>query len=221
MASGWKGLLHNHVYSELSLKYLKIVAILPGQGERFIGKEVSRDILIATLNVGTMGSWSNEIFKMFSRRLIDVCCVQESRWRDESALKIAGRNSYYKFFWKGNDSGSVGVQVLVAKKWIDNVISVVRHGTRLIMLQLWKLSNQLCVCICPLTKSLWWRKRSFIWTTACFSQFSSPIRNSCSQGLSRHHGGCGYGGNENTRSFCCYLFSCNKYVLQKEKFAST
>ena len=53
---------------------------------------------------------------MLSRRLIDVCCVQESRWRGESALKIVGKNSYYKFFWKRDDSGSVGLQILVAEK---------------------------------------------------------------------------------------------------------
>ena len=52
---------------------------------------------------------SNEIVEMLSRRLIDFCCVQESRWRGESARKIAGRNSYYKFFWKGDDSGSAAV----------------------------------------------------------------------------------------------------------------
>ena len=55
MASGCKSSLHNHVCSDLILKYLKIVAILPGQGERFTDKEVNRDIHIATLNVGTMG----------------------------------------------------------------------------------------------------------------------------------------------------------------------
>ena len=42
-----------------------------------------------------------------------------------------------------------------------------------------------------------------------------------SQGLSWHHGGCGYGRNENTRSLCCYLFSFDKYILRKEKFASS
>ena len=56
LASGCKHLLPNHICSESSSKYLKIVAILLGQGERFTGKEVNRDILIATLNVGTMGS---------------------------------------------------------------------------------------------------------------------------------------------------------------------
>ena len=73
---------------------------------------------------------------MLSRRLIDICCVQESKWRGESAQKIAGRNSYYKFFYKEDDSGSEGVGVLVDEMWNDNMISVVRHSTRLIMLRL-------------------------------------------------------------------------------------
>ena len=47
-------MLQNHVCSGLYLKYLKMVAIVPGHGERFAGKEVNRDICIATLNVGTI-----------------------------------------------------------------------------------------------------------------------------------------------------------------------
>ena len=54
-----------------------MVAIVPGQGERSTGKEVSRDIHIATLDVGTMRGQCNEIVEMLSRRLIDICCIQE------------------------------------------------------------------------------------------------------------------------------------------------
>ena len=116
-----------------------MVAIVPGQCERFAGKEVNRATVnmgIATVNMGTMRGRSNGIFDMLSRRLKDICRVQESRWRGESAQKIAERNYYYKFFWNGNDSDSGGVGVFVAGKWIDTVISVVRHSTRLIMLRL-------------------------------------------------------------------------------------
>ena len=93
-----------------------MVAIVPGQRERFAGKEVNRDICIATVNMGTMRGRSNGIFDMLSRRLKDICLVQESRWRGKSAQKIAGRNYYYKFFWNGNDSDSGGVGVFVAGK---------------------------------------------------------------------------------------------------------
>ena len=98
------------------------------------------------------------------------------------------------FFWKGDDFGSEGVGVLVAGKWIDNIISII-----------WKINNQLYLCTCSSTRSLGWSKRWFLWTTACFSHFSSPIKNSCSscwinghvgqhsQGFSSHDGGYGYG----------------------------
>ena len=66
-----------------------MVAIMPVQCERSAGKEVSRDIRIATLNVSTMRHRNNEIIEMLSRRLTDICCVQESRCRGESARKIA------------------------------------------------------------------------------------------------------------------------------------
>ena len=89
-----------------------MIVIVPGQGERSTGK----DVCIATLNLGTMRGQSNEIVEMLSRRMIDISCVQESRWRGESARKIAGRNSYYKFLWKEDSSGSEGVGVLVARK---------------------------------------------------------------------------------------------------------
>ena len=49
---------------------------------------------------GTVRGGSNEIVEMLSRRLIesrrliDIGCVQESRWRGETSQKIGGRNSY-------------------------------------------------------------------------------------------------------------------------------
>ena len=77
------------------------------------------------MNDGTMRCCSNEIAEILSKTLIDICCVQKSRWRGESAWKITRINSYFKFFWKRDDSGNGGLGVLVAKKWINNVILVV------------------------------------------------------------------------------------------------
>ena len=142
-----------------------MVAIVPGQGERSAGKEVNRDICIAILNVGTMRGQSNEIVKTLSRRLIDICCVQESRWRVESARKIAGRNSYNTFFWKGNDPGLV---------------------TSMIMLV--SMANQH-----QFQSASWW---VWLWNTES-------------------------GRNENARSLCCYRFSCDKYILQKQKLTTS
>ena len=86
-----------------------VVIITPDLGEKSNGKEENRFICIVTLNVGTMS------VEMLSKRQIDICCEQESRWRGESAQKITGRNLYYKFFWRQDNSGNAGLRVLVAK----------------------------------------------------------------------------------------------------------
>ena len=99
-----------------------VAIIKPGQGERSTGREVNRVICIATLNVRFMRGRSNEIVEMLSRRQVDICCLQESRWRGEPARKITRTNSYFKFFWKGDNYSNGGVEVLVAHKWIDKVI---------------------------------------------------------------------------------------------------
>ena len=79
------------------------------------GKEVNRVIFIATLNIVTIKGQSNEIVKMLLKRQIDICGVQESRWRDESAGKVARINFLYKFFWKGDNSGNASVESWLRK----------------------------------------------------------------------------------------------------------
>ena len=116
----------------------------PGQdqGERPAG--LSRDIdkgqymklRIASLNVGTMRGRAAEIVEMLSRQNIDICCVQETRWKGESARKIMGKDSHYKFFWKGDESGHGGVGVLIKEKWIESVLSIARVSSRIILMKM-------------------------------------------------------------------------------------
>ena len=134
--------------------------------------------------------------------------MQESRWSCEPARRIAGRNSHYKFFWKRDDSGSLGVGVLVAGKWIDNVISVVGHSTRLIMLRLLcrkSIINFVCV-YAPQTgfsaeeKNRFYEQLLVLLTSVALSETLSLVIagdfhghvGQHSQGFSRHHGGYGY-----------------------------
>ena len=89
-------------------------------GLKICWQRVKQRYLYSYSKYGTMRGGSNEIVEMLSRRLIesrrliDIGCVQESRWRGETAQKIGGRNSYYKSFWRGDNSGIGGVGVLVA-----------------------------------------------------------------------------------------------------------
>ena len=88
------------------------------------------NLRICSLNVGTMCGRANEVVETLERRHVDICCVQETRWRGGSARMISGKSCRYKFFWIGDDSGTGGVGILLAEKWIEKVISVDRVDNR-------------------------------------------------------------------------------------------
>jgi len=91
---------------------------------------------IAALNVGTMKGRSSEVVETMERRGVDVCCLQETRWRGASARKISGKAAVYKFLWSGKDKGTGGVGVLVSERWIDNVFEVKRVSDRIMLVKL-------------------------------------------------------------------------------------
>jgi exonuclease III len=70
---------------------------------------------IGSVNVGTMKGRSGDIAEMAARRL-DICCVQETRWKGGSARNIGWDDGWYKFFWAGCEDGVAGVDVLVAER---------------------------------------------------------------------------------------------------------
>ena len=100
---------------------------VPGQGDRPAG---TCNIRLGNINVGSMSGRANEVVEMLTRRKVDVCCLQETRWRGGSARKIEGKDSLYKFFWSGDKSGFGGVGVMLAEKWIEAVLSVKRLNHR-------------------------------------------------------------------------------------------
>ena len=86
---------------------------------------------VASLNVGTLRGKSLEVVGILSERRVDVCCLQEVRWKGGGA-KVAT----YKLFWKGGEKGEAGVGVMVEKRWIDKVLKVERLNERCMLLRL-------------------------------------------------------------------------------------
>ena len=68
------------------------------------------------MNIGTMNGRANEIVEMLERRWVDICCVQEIRWKGPGSQWIVDRNKSYRFFWQeeNNERTIGGVCVLVA-----------------------------------------------------------------------------------------------------------
>ena len=91
---------------------------------------------IASWNVGTMKRRSLEVVETLERRNVDICCVQEVRFRGKQSRLFEGKEMKYKFTWSGNDEGTYGVGVLIAEKWISSILEVNRISDRIIHLRL-------------------------------------------------------------------------------------
>ena len=81
---------------------------------------------MGTLNVNTLIGRVCEVVETLSRRKVDVCCIQETRYRGGNYRTINGKDTRYKLYWSGNDKGTAGVGVFVAEEWIEKVFEVQR-----------------------------------------------------------------------------------------------
>ena len=82
-----------------------------------------------------MGGEASEVVETTSRRRVDLCCLQETRWKTNLKL-IAGRVSRYKYFGCENDEGTCGVRILLAEKWWEKVFEVIRVSDRIILIRM-------------------------------------------------------------------------------------
>ena len=97
-----------------------------------VGKHMVR---VCTVNVGTLRGRSRELVDMLERRKIDICCIQEVRYRNEGSNVIGDAEQKYKFWYKGNPEGTNGVGILIKHELTDNVIDIARHCDRLISIK--------------------------------------------------------------------------------------
>ena len=79
---------------------------------------------------------ASEVVETVSRRRVDLCCLQETRWKMEGVKQIVGKDSRYKLFWSGNDNATGGVGVLLAEEWWEKVFEVVRVSDRIILIRM-------------------------------------------------------------------------------------
>lgn len=85
---------------------------------------------------------SREIVACLAKRKVDICCVQESRWKGASCKFIGDGNEKYKFFWSGDPTGEAGVGILVKEENADDVVEVKRINSRIMWLKI-KLGDEL------------------------------------------------------------------------------
>lgn len=98
-----------------------------------IRKSQARFFILGSRNVGALHGRAGEIVETLNRIKIDICCVQEVRWRGASTRTATRKNSHYKLFWIGNKTGNGGVGIFVEK--IEKVLEVKHVNDRLMMVK--------------------------------------------------------------------------------------
>ena len=68
------------------------------------------------------------------KRNVDLCCLQEVRWRGCGARLIGLHGRRYKLWWSGNQEGYGGVCVLSKGELHDKVIDIRRVNDRVMSL---------------------------------------------------------------------------------------
>ena len=109
-----------------------------GSGPSGESSECPKTLRVGTLNVGTMRGKASEVVETVSRRGVDLCCLQETRWKKDGLkqIHVVGKDSRFKMFWSGNDNGTGGVGILLAKVWWERVFEVVRVSDMIILIRM-------------------------------------------------------------------------------------
>ena len=97
----------------------KNIQVAPSPQQLLNGQEVQRisgfesechGIRFGTLNVGSLCGRKTEVCEKLRKRQVDVCCIQEVRWKDRGARFVGTLGRRYKLWWSGNDAGFVGLE---------------------------------------------------------------------------------------------------------------
>nr|GFD04844.1 hypothetical protein [Tanacetum cinerariifolium] len=88
-----------------------------------LGRKDRYKVRIGTWNVGTLTGRSRELAEVLKRRRVNICCVQETKWKGEKAKEIG---EGYKIIYSGRTSTRNGVGVILDEDMKINVVEVDR-----------------------------------------------------------------------------------------------
>ena len=64
--------------------------------------------------------------------MIDMCCLQELRWRGQGSRMLGMEEKRYKLWWSGKGDGVGGVIVMMKEELCERVVEVKRVSDRMI-----------------------------------------------------------------------------------------
>ncbi|KAK6729205.1 hypothetical protein RB195_006321 [Necator americanus] len=104
---------------------------LPARGrsrpKKLVRHRQQHPVRLATLNVGTLTGRSPELADSLRKRRVDICCVQETRWKGS---KVRELGDGYKLIYHGTSNRN-GVGIILNESFRNSVTAVDRLSDRL------------------------------------------------------------------------------------------
>ena len=94
---------------------------------------MKQNILVGTLNIGTMTGRGQEVMDMMEWKKINVLCVQETHWKSQRAQEMGNG---YKLYYTGEDCKRNGVGIALSPGLKEGVLQVNWESDRLIWMKL-------------------------------------------------------------------------------------
>ncbi|ESN91366.1 hypothetical protein HELRODRAFT_152646, partial [Helobdella robusta] len=76
-----------------------------------------------------------EIAEMLERRRIDICCLQETRWKSNGVCHVNSDKEKYKLFWNGQKTAKNRVRIFVREPLAQEVLDIKRINSRLMWIK--------------------------------------------------------------------------------------
>ena len=93
-------------------------------------------VRVCTVNIGTLVGKRREVVEMLARRRVDICCIQEVRYKNQGTTAFGSNEEKYKFWYKGNAEGTNGVGLLVKQDLAERVLEVERFSDRVMKIKI-------------------------------------------------------------------------------------
>ncbi|KAK6743515.1 hypothetical protein RB195_010659 [Necator americanus] len=96
-----------------------------GRPKKLVRHRKEHPVRLATLNVGTLSGRSRELADSLRKRGVDICCVQETRWKGSKSRRLGDG---YKLIYHGTSNRN-GFDVTLNETFGNSVTSTMDSGS--------------------------------------------------------------------------------------------
>ncbi|XP_049872896.1 uncharacterized protein LOC126371623 [Pectinophora gossypiella] len=110
----------------------------PGAFDKNIHSQSTHKIRIATWNLGSLTGRSQELASTLTRRNINICCIQETRWMGSKSRDLG---LGYQLVYHGTNNKQNGVGIVLDHHFKSRIVNIERKSDRLMAIKI-ALDNQ-------------------------------------------------------------------------------